>query len=57
MCGIVGVLGDHEVAPIIVEGLKRRDLGAVRAAIQAHLEHLALNVRNRFEKEAAEAAR
>ncbi|MCB1337978.1 MAG: glutamine--fructose-6-phosphate transaminase (isomerizing) [Maritimibacter sp.] len=23
MCGIVGVLGDHEVAPIIVEGLKR----------------------------------
>ncbi|MGB0661695.1 MAG: glutamine--fructose-6-phosphate transaminase (isomerizing) [Mangrovicoccus sp.] len=23
MCGIVGVLGDHEVAPILVEGLKR----------------------------------
>lgn len=41
----------------IVEALKRRDLDAVRAAIQAHLEHLALNVRNRFEKEAVEAAR
>ena len=23
MCGIVGVLGNHEVAPIIVEALKR----------------------------------
>ena len=23
MCGIVGVLGDHEVAPILVEALKR----------------------------------
>ena len=23
MCGIVGVLGNHEVAPILVEALKR----------------------------------
>ena len=23
MCGIVGVLSDHEVAPILVEALKR----------------------------------
>ena len=23
MCGIIGVLGDHEVAPILVEALKR----------------------------------
>ena len=23
MCGIIGVLGDHEAAPILVEALKR----------------------------------
>ncbi|WP_302848598.1 hypothetical protein [Roseovarius sp. EC-SD190] len=23
MCGIVGVLGDHEAAPLLVEALKR----------------------------------
>lgn len=47
------VLRQHNA---IVEALKARDEGRVRVAIQAHLEHLALNVRNRFEKEAAEGA-
>ena len=23
MCGIVGILGNHQVAPLLVEGLKR----------------------------------
>ncbi len=23
MCGIIGILGQHEVAPLLVEGLKR----------------------------------
>ncbi|GHF53654.1 GntR family transcriptional regulator [Seohaeicola zhoushanensis] len=41
----------------IVEGLKKRDAEQVRAAIQSHLEHLSLNVQNRFAKEAEEAAR
>ena len=25
MCGIIGVLGNHEVAPILVDALKRLD--------------------------------
>ena len=37
----------------IVEGLQSRDAGKVRRAIQSHLEHLALNIRRRFEQEAA----
>lgn len=41
----------------IVEGLRKRDAEQVRAAIQSHLEHLSLNVQNRFAKEAEEAAR
>lgn len=38
----------------IVEALKRRDESAVHRAIEEHLRHLAVNVRNRFENEAAQ---
>ncbi len=39
MCGIVGVLGDHEVAPILVEALKRLEYRGYDSAGIATVNH------------------
>ena len=43
MCGIVGVLGDHEAAPLLVEALKRLeyrgyDSAGIATVNQGHLD-------------------
>ena len=37
MCGIIGILGKHEAAPILVEALKRLEYG-VRQLGHCHRE-------------------
>jgi len=39
MCGIVGVLGDHEVAPLLVESLKRLEYRGYDSAGIATVDH------------------
>ena len=39
MCGIVGVLGDHEAAPILVEALKRLEYRGYDSAGIATVNH------------------
>ncbi|RMA42936.1 glutamine--fructose-6-phosphate transaminase (isomerizing) [Rhodophyticola porphyridii] len=45
MCGIVGVLGDHEVAPILVEALKRLEYRGYDSAGIATVQNGALDRR------------
>ena len=39
MCGIVGVLGNHEVAPLLVESLKRLEYRGYDSAGIATVNH------------------
>ncbi|MEJ2037262.1 MAG: glutamine--fructose-6-phosphate aminotransferase, partial [Maritimibacter sp.] len=39
MCGIVGILGNHEVAPIITEGLRRLEYRGYDSAGIATINH------------------
>ena len=45
MCGIVGVLGDNEVAPILVEALKRLEYRGYDSAGVATIHNGALGRR------------
>ena len=45
MCGIVGVLGTHEVAPLLVEALKRLEYRGYDSAGIATVNHGALDRR------------
>ncbi|MEM6388210.1 MAG: glutamine--fructose-6-phosphate transaminase (isomerizing) [Pseudomonadota bacterium] len=50
MCGIVGVLGNHEVAPILVEALKRLEYRGYDSAGIATIHHGALQRRRAMGK-------